>query len=271
DVELKCDILIFVTTRTERAQLESVANEFEISFEEKQTAELGSYFKLGKIGLNRVCAVQTNMGSFFHKASAHKAIELMRFSGATSIIQVGMAFGIDSKVQNYGDVLISRWIFPYDYRIVEENSQTSSESDSRHRYLSNYKDTRRFQSKDSLLKIFELEKKKSHDFKIHIGGMLSGGARMRSQTFLRELLVSVTNSEGPGGYVGGEMEGVGLLAVSDKANPVWIVVKGISDFADQNQAVEVKQHRELACRNSIRLVFLALLGNNVSNSKVGAN
>lgn len=95
-----------------------------------------------------------------------------------------------------------------------------------------------FNLKDSLLKIFELEKKKSHDFKIHIGGMLSGGARMRSQTFLRELLVSVTNSEGPGGYVGGEMEGVGLLAVSDKANPVWIVVKGISDFADQNHAVE---------------------------------
>ena len=77
-------------------------------------------------------------------------------------------------------------------------------------------------------------------FRDSLRGMLSGGSRIRSQLYLRGLLAAVTGGAGPGGYVGGEMEGVGLLAASEKAKPVWIVVKGISDFADDKQRDDVR-------------------------------
>jgi hypothetical protein len=68
----------------------------------------------------------------------------------------------------------------------------------------------------------------------------------------------VTGGAGPGGYVGGEMEGVGLLAASEKAKPVWIVVKGISDFADDQQRAEVEAMRAEACLNAVRFLLAAL-------------
>jgi len=75
---------------------------------------------------------------------------------------------------------------------------------------------------------------------------------------LRELLSAVTGGEGPGGYIGGEMEGIGLLAASNKAEPVWAIVKGISDFADDQRHDEIEATRAAACLNAVRFVLAAL-------------
>ncbi len=112
--DLKCDILLFFATQTEREQLEKGAAELKLLFEERNDARVGTYYSLGTIGPNRVRAVKTRMGSFFHEGSASQAIVLRAATSATSIIQVGMAFGIDRNVQKHGDVLISQWLFPYD-------------------------------------------------------------------------------------------------------------------------------------------------------------
>ncbi len=148
-----------------------------------------------------------------------------------------MAFGIDRNAQRHGDVLISRWLFPYDYRIVEH---LAADEDNPERYFIDYHETKPFQAKGSLLNLFEEQSSKgTRDFGVHFGGLLSGGSRIRSQLYLRELLRAVTGSDGLGGYVGGEMEGVGLLAASEKTEPVWAIVKGISDFADDRRHGEV--------------------------------
>ena len=55
------------------------------------------------------------------------------------------------------------------------------------------------------------------------------------------------------------MEGVGLLSVSPANEPAWIVVKGISDFADENRDVVIEQYRPIACRNAADFVLRALL------------
>jgi nucleoside phosphorylase len=254
--DLKCDILLFCATQTEREQLEKGARELGISFEERNEARVGTYFTLGTIGPNRVRAVKTRMGSFFHQASASQAVILRAASSATSIIQVGMAFGIDRTAQKHGDVLVSKWIFPYDYRIIEHVAGKEGQPD---RYIIDYPDRNRFPPKQSLLKLFERESSEGkHDFTTHFGGILSGGSRIRSQLYLRELLAAVTGGAGPGGYVGGEMEGVGLLAASEKAKPVWVIVKGISDFADDQQRAEVEARRAKACLNAVRFVLAAL-------------
>ena len=78
------------------------------------------------------------------------------------------------------------------------------------------------------------------------------------RSFLRKLLADVSGAPGTGGYVGGEMEGVGLLAACEKSSPVWIVVKGISDFADDLRGEEIELMRPQACRNAARFVVSAL-------------
>ena len=255
--ELICDILLFFATVTEFEQLKAGAAELGIPFDERDDARVGTYFTLGTIGPNRIRAVKTRMGSFFHQASASQAIVLRAASSASAIIQVGMAFGIDRNVQKHGDVLVSEWVFPYDFRVVEHLN--IGEGQPNH-YVLDYQRTKRFSPKKSLLKLLERERSEGkHAFTTHFGGILSGGSVIRSQVYLRELLRSVTGGAGPGGYVGGEMEGVGLLAASEKAKPVWLIVKGVSDFADDHQLAEVEVRRAEACRNAVRFVLAALM------------
>lgn len=93
---------------------------------------------------------------------------------------------------------------------------------------------------------------------IHVGAILSGAARIHSSAFRNELVAGV-----PGGddlIVGGEMEGVGLLAASaSRDDPIWCVVKGISDFADENRDSVIATGREVACRNAAEFVLSALV------------
>ncbi|VTR98042.1 5'-methylthioadenosine/S-adenosylhomocysteine nucleosidase family protein [Tuwongella immobilis] len=255
--ELECDILIFFATTTEKEQLEHVASELGIPFQKKKDSRLGRYYHMGVIGSNRVRAVQTKMGSFFHQASASQAIRFLNATSAKSIIQVGMAFGIDRSIQNYGDVLVSEWIFPYDYRIVEHCAGNEHQPES---YRNVYQKANRFVAKEQLVTMLTNASLKDESLRVHSGGLLSGGARIRSQRFLRDLLEDVTDNNPPGGYIGGEMEGVGLLAACDSNDPIWVVVKGISDFADDSQQANVKQYRETACRNAAMLVLRAIQG-----------
>jgi adenosylhomocysteine nucleosidase len=208
--DIKCDILLFFATQTEREQLEIGAREFGLPFEERVHADVGAYFTLGTIGPNRVRAARTRMGPFFHQGAAFQAIKLRAASSATSIIQLGMAFGISRQVQNHGDVLVSEWVFPYDYRIIQ---QVGGEGGLPDGYVVDYRETKRFSPKPALLRLLERERREgSHGFHTHFGGILSGGSRIFSQVYLRELLSAITGGESLGGYVGGEMEGVGLLA-----------------------------------------------------------
>ena len=56
------------------------------------------------------------------------------------------------------------------------------------------------------------------------------------------------------------MEGVGLLAASTAADdPIWCVVKGIADFADENRDAVIDANRPIACRNAAQFVLSALV------------
>jgi len=58
------------------------------------------------------------------------------------------------------------------------------------------------------------------------------------------------------------MEGVGLLAASRETDhPIWCIVKGISDFADENRDAVIKDSRPIACRNAAEFVLSALVNN----------
>jgi adenosylhomocysteine nucleosidase len=96
--------------------------------------------------------------------------------------------------------------------------------------------------------------------------LLTGSARIRCLAYLNELVGRCTNVAP--NIVGGEMEGLGLLSLAERDRSHWIVVKGICDFADEQQIGDAKTNRRLACANASRFVLGALRSWNPSGLEV---
>lgn len=244
----RCDVLLFVATSTEADQLEAAAKEWEVPFQKKGST-LGNYRDLGKVGARRVLVVRTDMGAIGRGASAARALRYKEATGATGMISLGMAFGIDRKTQKYGDVLVASSVLPYDDRQVHtvDGNLTYSYDDK----------WRPFHANPSLLEVFENHVRANKEsFSVSFGALLSGGARIRSEPY-KKMLIERTAHCGEQ-VIGGEMEGAGLLAASDPDEPSWVIVKGISDFADDVHDESFVYHRSLACKNAATFVLKAL-------------
>jgi nucleoside phosphorylase len=259
----RCTLLLFLAVPAEEEALEQAAKERSLTFEKIKDPRLGEYHWLGNVGNETVIAVRPGreggrvvMGALGRLGSASRAIRFQEATGAKGIVQLGMAFGVNSRAQKYGDVLVSTSIVPYDRRDISDAPRRLFRRMLRRpRYTVDYSQASRQPARPALLNLLVREMKRGgHPFKIHVGAILSGAARIRSRTFRDELVRNVPAGEDP--VVGGEMEGVGLLAASTaSSDPIWCVVKGISDFADE----VIDQHRRLACRNAAEYVLSALL------------
>ena len=215
---------------------------------EVRSSSLGDYYGLGQVGDSRVNAVKMEMGPMSHGGSASTGILYQQATAATGIIQIGMAFGVDRARQAVGDVLVSTALLPYDDRDARTRDG---------RYVFDYGRVRRHRANESLVRLLQAESGRGiYGHAIHFGELLSGAARVFSQHYLAELLAFVPGVRD--GIVGGEMEGVGLLSVSPRKHPMWVVVKGICDFADDNRDSEIEANRPIACRNAARFVLSAL-------------
>jgi adenosylhomocysteine nucleosidase len=236
---------------------------------------------LGKVGNERVIAVRASgMGPLGRGGSADLALRFCLATGATAIVQVGMAFGIAPGVQKLGDVLVSSSLIPYDNRDIKPSLSGESSRLARMveplsrsaefltrwrprgaaqypgRYLVDFTRANRQQASPSLVALFQREYTRTRfPFQVHFGALLSGAARIHARVFRNELVRAIPAGDDP--IVGGEMEGVGLLGAADK--PIWCVVKGIVDFADENRDAVFEQYRPIACHNAADFVLSALM------------
>jgi nucleoside phosphorylase len=260
-VDVRCELLLFSTTTSEKEQLQAVAGELGIPFRRNTHELLGRYYALGKVGDFEVIAVRTEMGPLKYGGSASRGIFFKLSTPATAIVQLGMAFGIDPKRQNAGDVLVSSSLIPYDRRKV-----LAHERHYRYRrkvlvkeghYRFDYADAKLQPARPSMLELFMKEAAKPDwPFRIHVGAVLSGGTASYCTKFRDELVGAFEPCAEP--IVGGEMEAVGLISVSPPDDPAWIVVKGISDFAEDTRPEGWERTRDLACRNAAMFVLSAL-------------
>jgi adenosylhomocysteine nucleosidase len=253
----QCSLLIFLALPAEEEALREAADSHGLAFEKIRDQRLGEYFWLGVVGNETVIVVRPArehgrvvMGPLGRLGSAAKAIRFREATGAQGILQIGMAFGIAPESQKLGDVLVSSSLIPYDNRDVRSASVG---------YVVDYSQASREPARPALVNLFLREKTRGgHSFGIHVGAILSGAARIHCGYFRDELMRSVPGGEDP--IVGGEMEGVGLLAASFAADdPVWCVVKGISDFADECRDQVIAVSRPIACRNAAQFVLSALV------------
>jgi nucleoside phosphorylase len=256
----QCSLLLFLAVPAEEEALLAVAGDRGLAVDTIEAPELGTYHWLGALGNETVVAVcptrergRVTMGPLGRLGSAAKAIRFQQATAARGIVQLGMAFGIDPKRQQVGDVLVSTSLIPYDNRIVKP-APAGAEG-----YLVDYSPANREPARPSLVDLFLRERQRGgHGFRIHVGALLSGAARIASARFRDELRWGVPGGDDP--IVGGEMEGVGLLAASTAADePIWCVVKGICDFADENRDAVIAAARPAACRNAAQFVLSALV------------
>ena len=263
----QCSLLLFVATSAEEEGLKQAVKGRGLTFERVREPELGEYYWVGVVGDETVIAIppareqgRVVMGSVGRLGSAAKAMRFRVAKGAQGIVQLGMAFGIESRVQRPGDVLVSSSLIPYDNRTIRPARLSWLERLLRIEsgYIVDYSNADRQPARPSLVDLFLREKERGgHPFGVHVGTILSGAARIHSRRFRDELVRGIPAGEDP--IVGGEMEGVGLLAASLAADdPIWCVVKGISDFADENRDAVIDEYRPIACRNAAEFVLAAL-------------
>ena len=209
-------------------------------------------------------------------------------TGATSLILMGTAFGMNRVQQRIGDVLVSDSVFLYDDRhavdagdaarlasileaigrVVDNGTSDRWTLVRRVRaflgsgYALRYPSARRPASGTCIERFrriaSELERTGELE-RVMIGTFLSGGARIESARFLEDLITSILAMDSP--IIGGEMEAIGVVSAStpgDIDEPGWIVVKGIADFADAPSRAEIETNRTGAARSSARVVLRAL-------------
>lgn len=255
---LECDILLIATTTTEWEMLKSYAMKmFSISnykSRKKKSITGLSYFDIGKFGNEKIFAIKLErMGSISFRTSPFQGMVSKIETGLSSIVLLGMGFGVDLKTQTFGDVMVSKEIVTYDNRFISDGED----------YLYSLGEMRRnitFSSSDIMLNAFynfHSENSSSLKYKVQFGSILSGNARI-SCPAIRDNIISKVDPYTNSLILGGDMEAAGLVGLNHPDEPISIVVKGISDFAGNDSLEEVIAKREQACYNSIDFVFKAL-------------
>lgn len=299
--EVLANILLVTATMTEHRELKKRARELKLPFDKVQ-GRFATYYKMGRIGSNRVASVQVEMGPFGPGGSTAKCIQARAETQATTLILVGTAFGINRKEQQIGTVLVSEAIFPYDDRRIlhvnesdaferassfiasEQHGSMDIETKSRKvraligsGYEIKYPSTAKTVSEERSEQPKNAEKQASEtwirrfrqtarqyenngdEIRLIFGTLLTGGARIESSCFLDGLLGGIGRN-----VIGGEMEAIGALAATPTGSAGddagWIVVKGISDFADSESREDnvLIENREKAAASAARVVLETL-------------
>ncbi len=151
-----------------------------------------------------------------------------------------------------GDVLVSTSLIPYDKRDVKPSAKEPG-------YFNDYSAVEVEPARSALVERCLRETARTRfGFTVHVGAMLSGAARIHCAKFRDELYGTAPHGNEP--IVGGEMEGIGLIAAVVRADePAWCVVKGISDFADEQRDEDIKTGLTVAPQNAAYFVLSSLV------------
>lgn len=253
---IECDLLLFVATSTEFDELKKAATDLGLPWR-KEASATGEFWNIGTLGGYRVVVVRTEMGAIGPTGSTRQAHFYLAATQAQGIVCLGMAFGISRQHQPVGTVLVSDSLFPYDVRDVVVDPDRAGSWIYRYDPEAPSYAATTYPAKPDLrdrLRRHAATTALSHP--VQFGCLLTGSARIRCLAYRNELVRRCADVAP--NIVGGEMEGLGLLSLAERERPYWIVVKGVCDFADEQQIGDAKANRRLACGNAARFVLGAL-------------
>jgi len=233
------DVLLVTVTEVEARAILNV-------FPNSQTHHIGdqTYRDLGTVKGARIFMVQSEMGPGGPAGSTLTIEEAIRLLNPSTVIMVGIAFGIAEGKQNMGEILVSTLLIPYDLQRVGTNSKSA------------YEILLRGDRPSVSHRLLQRFRAAANDWKIpptvEFGSLLTGAKLIDNQDF-RDQLLRLTPEA-----IGGEMEGSGLYAAAQRKKVDWIVVKAICDWADGNKSQDKKQRQQRAAENAARFTIAVL-------------
>jgi nucleoside phosphorylase len=236
----RADVLLVTVTIVETTAVLDVAKGWTGQDAQRVFEGDKTYYDLGIVGGAKTWLVRSEMGAGGPGGSYTTVFEGIRTLSPSSVIMVGIAFGVDEKTQKIGQVLVSRQLLDYDFQKIVEakdgNEKRMVRGD-------------RTQASRRLLDRLRDGELGWSEAKIDFGLMLSG-PKLIDNIHFRDQLLQIEPEA-----IGGEMEAVGLhgAAVANKVD--WIMVKAVCDYADGHKRENKEERQKLAAQNAAKFVF----------------
>lgn len=224
---LQADVLLVTVTEIETEAIlqvfqESCGHDSERRFIGKKT-----YYELGIVNDARIFLVQSEMGVSGTGSSLLTVHEGIQVLAPSSVIMVGIAFGVDAQKQRIGDILVSQQLRGYELqRYGTAHDGTPRITLRGDRVTASAKLLDRFRSGS----LDWPSRRGRWGKRVHFGTILSGQTLVDNVKYRDQLCTLEPEA------IGGEMEGVGLYTAAQNAKVDWILVKAICDWADGNKS-----------------------------------
>lgn len=231
----KCKVMIITANPIEKAVLHNKIVENEKVKITRILCETTVYyiFRWGKYWIAHIHQSQT--GAKKDMGTNATIRDALNYFTPNVIISLGVAFGIDYKNQNIGDVLVSRRLFPYSDNKRDED----------------YIKPDRTQDKtiDDWLQV-RLDNAIGFLDSVTYGDVLSGGSVMSSCEEKDRVCLGYTKADF---IIGGEMEGNAVFQYAKKIGIPGVVIKGICDWGIvKNGIYEGDAKREERFKDSLQ-------------------
>lgn len=241
----KCDIMLVTAADIELETVKNLLSEkYDREFKIEDIESNNIYIDLGVIGKKKVFLVPSQMGSGGPGGSQQTVTDAILEYDPCAIILVGIAFGIDKKKNDIGDILVSKELYYYE-KIKVGTSKKG-------RIIITERGDRPPATPRLLKGLLVATKARWDGAKVKDGIILSGAKLIDNKDYRDSI-----NEQCPEA-IGGEMEGYGLYSAAHSKKKDWVVVKAICDWADGKKRHKKKERQIAAARNSISFVFHAI-------------
>jgi len=231
----KADVLLVTVTEVETRAVLAVAERTTSRRCEPLYIRHKTYYDLGTIGGARVFLVRSEMGPGGpggSQATVQAGIDAL---SPSSVVMVGIAFGVNPEKQRIGDILISHQLQEYELQRVSTDPEGE---------LSIIPRGERVGASTRLLDRFRDGALFWKEARTHFGLILSGQKIVDNVQFRNGLVRHWPEA------IGGEMEGAGVYAAVQNWKRDWILIKAICDWADGRKGENKEQQQEEAARNA---------------------
>ena len=208
-------------------------------------------FPLCQLGGVNVLLSHSRQGN---SESQRSAADLYQALEPLAIVAVGIAFGIDTEKQAFGDVLVATFVCNYELAKVHPGGRISPRS-------ARPPTARRW--REAARQVDQQHRngtQRSIWPELRFGGLLSGEKLIDDEDYRDDLIKAVGQDD----FVGGEMEASGLYAALDGRPVDWIVIKSICDFADGKKAQDKARRQQDAAENAARVAYAIISSGLVS-------
>lgn len=242
----RCEVLLITVTDIETTAVLEEAKRVTGRESSRTFGKIKTYLDLAEIGGARVFLVRSEMGSDTPGGSTLTTIRAISEVRPTSVIMVGIAFGVNPEKQPIGQVLVSQQLQCYGSQRIGTDKDNSALLTPRGDKVT--------------ASVMLLDRLKAAKLCWGGGGLddvehclLLSGPNLVDNIDYREQLVKLFPEA-----KGGEMEGAGLYAAAMEEKVDWIIVKAVCDWADGNKHEDKAARQEKAARRAASFVFHAL-------------